>query len=92
MTEPKELVVICSVQGETAANLLKSHLESKGVPVLLEYESAGRVIGITVDGLAEVRIKVPRELADDARQIIEPREACQDEDQGGLPPDDVNSS
>jgi hypothetical protein len=72
-----------------AANLLKSHLESKGVPVLLEYESAGRVIGITVDGLAEVRIKVPRELADDARQIIEPREVCQDEDQDVLPPDDV---
>jgi hypothetical protein len=89
MPDPKEMVVICSVQGEMAANLLKSHLESKGVPVLLEYESAGRVIGITVDGLAEVRIKVPRELADDARQIIEPREVCQDEDQDVLPPDDV---
>jgi hypothetical protein len=86
------MVVICSVQGEMAANLLKSHLESKGVPVLLEYESAGRVIGITVDGLAEVRIKVPRELADDARQIIEPRESCQDEDQGAPPLDDVHPS
>lgn len=80
MTKSKELVVICTVQGEIAANLLKSHLESKGVPVLLEYESAGRVIGIMVDGLADIKIKVPRELADDARQIIEPRENCPDED------------
>jgi hypothetical protein len=35
MTKSTELVVICTVQGEMAANLLKSHLESKGVPVLL---------------------------------------------------------
>lgn len=74
------MVVICTVQGEIAANLLKSHLESKGVLVLLEYESAGPVFGIMVDGLAEVRIKVPRGLADDARQIIEPRDTCPDED------------
>lgn len=68
------LVVACTVQGELTANVMKSHLESEGVPVLLQYESVGKVYGITVNGLGEVRILVPRELVEKARQIIEPRE------------------
>jgi len=76
MRSPKsDLVVICTVQGELAANILKSHLESEGIPVLLEYESAGRVYGLTVDGLAEVRVLVPQKLAEAAMQIIKPRES-----------------
>lgn len=51
------------VQGELVANVIKSHLESEGIPVLLEYESAGKVYGLTVDGLAQVRILVPRSAA-----------------------------
>ena len=66
-------VVISEVQGELAANVIKSHLESEGVPVLLNYESAGRVYGITVDGLGEVKILVPQEFAEKAKRIIEPR-------------------
>jgi len=52
-------VVLCKVQGELAANVIKSHLESEGIPVLLEYESAGRVFAITVDGLGEVKWGAP---------------------------------
>lgn len=70
------LVEICAVQGELAANVMKSHLESEGIPVLLEYESAGIVYGLTVDGLGQVRVLVPEELAEDARRIIEPEEAA----------------
>ena len=72
MNEDSSLVVITKVQGEHIANVLKSHLESEGIPVLLKYESAGRVYGIIVDGLAEVSILVPRERATEARKIIEP--------------------
>jgi len=71
---PSDFVVICKVQGELAASVLKSHLESEGIPVLLKWESAGRVYGLTVDGLGQVSILVPQELADEARLIIEPRE------------------
>jgi len=66
-------VVVTRVQGELAANVIKSHLESEGIPVLLQYESAGRVYGVTVDGLGEVRILVPGEFAEEARRIIEPK-------------------
>lgn len=68
------LVVVCTVQGELAAAVIKSHLESEGIPVLMKSESAGRVYGLTVDGLGQVSILVPQEFAEEARHIIEPRE------------------
>jgi len=68
------LVVVCTVQGELTASVIKSHLESEGIPVLLKYESAGKVYGLTVDGLGEVRIMVPEKLAEEAKHIIEPVE------------------
>ena len=67
-----DLVVLCTVQGELQANVMKAHLESEGIPALLEYESAGIVFGLTVNGLGEVRILVPRELEEEAKRIIEP--------------------
>ena len=80
MVDKSNFVVISTVQGELVANVIKSHLESEGIPVLLEYESAGRVYGLTVDGLGQVKILVPRELAEEARQIIEPKEPDQAEE------------
>ncbi len=52
------------------AQIIKGRLESEGIPVLLSYESAGLIYGITVDGLGEVKIMVPRNLADEAREIL----------------------
>ena len=70
-----DLEVICTVQGELAANVIKSHLESEGIPVLLKWEAIGRVSGLTVDGLGQVKIMVPKEFAEDAKLIIAPRDS-----------------
>jgi len=35
------------------AQVMKSHLESEGIPAILQYEGAGLIYGITVDGLGE---------------------------------------
>jgi hypothetical protein len=80
MAEPSKFVVIETVQGELPASVIKAHLESEGIPVLLQYESASKVFGLTVDGLGEVRILVPRECAEEAKRIIEPRETDQAEE------------
>jgi hypothetical protein len=32
------------------AQIMKSHLESEGIPAILRYEGAGLVYGVTVDG------------------------------------------
>lgn len=74
MGKKKDLEVVHIAQGELEANVIKSHLESEGIPVLLEYESVGRVIGLTVDGLGEIKVLVPREVAEAAKQIIKPRD------------------
>ena len=80
MNKKSSFVVITKVEGDTIANVLKTHLESEGIPVILEYESLGQDYGITfesiiVEGLGEVRILVPQELAEEARSIIEPMDA-----------------
>ena len=74
MASKQEFVEISRVQGDLQASVIKSHLESEGIPVLLRYESAGRVFGLTVDGLGEVRVLVPQDLAEEAKRIIEPRD------------------
>ena len=70
----KDLVVVHIAQGELEASVIKSHLECEGIPVMLQYESVGRVFGLTVDGLGEIKILVPQELAERAKEIIKPRE------------------
>lgn len=65
------LAVVCVVQGLLQAQVIKAKLETADIPVLLDYESLGPVIGITVDGLGEVRVLVPERHVDDARALIE---------------------
>ena len=80
MAGKSDFVVIKIVQGEPIASIIKSHLESEGIPVYLKYESAGIIYGITVDGIGEVRILVPKECAEEAKKIIEPMEIENTED------------
>jgi len=65
------LTTVHITQGLLRAQVIKAKLEDADIPVLLNYESAGPVIGITVDGLGEVRILVPTRHADEARTLIE---------------------
>ncbi len=74
MAKGPQLVSIYIAQGELQANIIKSHLESEGIPVMLKHESAGQVFGLTVDGLGQVKVMVPQELAEEAKLIIQPRE------------------
>jgi hypothetical protein len=64
------MALVHTEQGLLRAQVVKAKLEEAGIPVLLEYESAGPVIGITVDGLGEVRVLVPLRYADQARALI----------------------
>jgi len=64
------LVTIYYAPGQLRAHLVKAKLESAGIPVLLRYESAGILFGITVDGLGEVQVMVPEKFAQEARRIL----------------------
>jgi hypothetical protein len=65
-----EFVVIETVQGQMTAEVIKSHLESEGIPVFLQCESIGRVWGVVIDVLGGVKILVPKEFAEEAKKII----------------------
>ncbi len=64
-------VRIYTAQGQLEANVIKSRLESEGIPVLLQYESLGVVFGLTVDGLGQVKVMVPAPLEAEARALLE---------------------
>jgi hypothetical protein len=65
-----ELSTVYTTQGHLVAEMIKSKLESAGIPVLLDYESIGRIYGITMDGLGEVRVKVPAAFAQEALELL----------------------
>ncbi len=66
----EEQLVTVYVARQMEAQIIKGRLESEGIPVLLSYESAGLVYGITVDGLGEVKVTVPKRLAEEAKEIL----------------------
>jgi hypothetical protein len=70
MAEP-EMVCVRVCSGLLLGELYKSKLEAAGIPVLLKYESAGPVFGITVDGLGEVRVLVPEEYSQEAISLLD---------------------
>jgi hypothetical protein len=70
VSEELELVCVRTCQGWDLAQIYKSKLEATEIPVLLEYESAGLVFGLTVDGLGAVRVMVPKDYAATAESLL----------------------
>ena len=69
MSAKKQLVTVCSAK-QIEAQIIKGRLESEGIPALLSYESAGLVYGLTINGLGEVKIMVPKHLVEEAKEIL----------------------
>ena len=78
MSQSGSLVTVRSAN-YIEAHIIKGHLESEGIPVLLSYESAGLVYGITVDGLGQVKVMVPQHLAEEAKEILRISEESKEE-------------
>ena len=69
MSASEQLVTVRTAK-YLEAQIIKGRLESEGILVLLSYESAGLVYGITIDGLGEVKVMVPRDLVEEAKEIL----------------------
>ncbi|MGB9871570.1 MAG: hypothetical protein ACPLYD_07890 [Anaerolineae bacterium] len=61
-------------QGLLQAEVVRTYLRSHGIPAILRYESAGRALGITVDGLGEVQVLVPTRWERRARRLLRARQ------------------
>jgi hypothetical protein len=66
-----KFVTVYTANGEPEAHIIKGKLETEGIPVILKYESAGPVIGITVDGLGQIQVQVPEDMVEIARKSVE---------------------
>jgi hypothetical protein len=70
MSSSDSLKELVAVEGSMEADIIKSKLESFQIPVLLQYEAAGRIFGITMDGLGKVKVMVPLEFFEEAKKIL----------------------
>jgi len=56
--------------GLLRAEVVRSRLESEGIPAILQFDSGSHIFGLSVDGLGEVHVLVPAHLAEQARQVL----------------------
>ncbi len=73
----REPVTVYSVQGMLRANVIRGVLESAGIPVHLSYETVGTTLGLAMDSVGRVDIKVPAALEQEALALLpaEPKTA-----------------
>ncbi len=77
ITDLRELAVS---YGMLEAEIIKSKLESFGIPCMLKFEAVGRVLGITTDGLGQVQVMVPPDYLARAQEIISTENNAKDDD------------
>jgi hypothetical protein len=68
--QESDLRELLAVEGSLEAEIIKSKLESFHIPVLLKFESAGHIFGITMNGLGKVSVMVPGHLIAEAKKIL----------------------
>jgi hypothetical protein len=67
--QPNEVKLIRIPGGINAESILTA-LHGHGIPARLEGEILGAIYGLTLDGLGEVSIFVPREYEEEARSFM----------------------
>jgi hypothetical protein len=87
VVEETKLVCVLRCYGLDLAHIYKSKLDAAEIPALLQYDSAGPVFGITVDGMGQVRIMVPEPFAAEAKELLVDIPDDQLEEEDSLPDD-----
>ena len=64
------LVEVYTAHGEVQAQLIRALLEGDGIESMFQGEAVRLTHGITIDGLAEVKVLVREEDEERAREII----------------------
>jgi hypothetical protein len=66
----KKLIEIKRIPGLLNADMMKIFLESKGIDAMVVQESAGKAMGILLDGLGHARVYVPEDQVAEAEEIL----------------------
>ncbi len=65
------LTTVYVAEGMLRAIVVQGALESAGIPVMLNYESASTAIPLTVGKIGQVKVMVPSEWAEEAKELLE---------------------
>ena len=71
MARDAEMEPVYVAYGLMQAEIIRAKLEAAGIPAILEYESAGQVFPVLVNGLGQVKVVVRAADADEARALLE---------------------
>ena len=71
----QKLVEVYRARSEAEALVIKSLLEGYDIPCLLQSNAAPSVHMFTMNGMAEVKVMVLESRAEEARELIENKEA-----------------
>ena len=66
----ENLVVVYVSQGPLGAEVAKAKLQAHDIPATLRYQSYGRILGLTIDGLGRVEVMVLRAHEHEAREVL----------------------
>ena len=69
--DKSEPVVIARVWAESEASVIKSLLEAYDIPVHYAAKIPTRIYPFSADGVAQIKIFVPAELENDARELLQ---------------------
>ena len=67
---PENWKIVHITNGLAKANIIKTRLEAEGIEVQLVYEAISKILGLTANGLGEVKILVKEKDFDTAKKII----------------------
>jgi hypothetical protein len=70
MPSSPDEVEVARVAGGATAESIVAALRGNGIPARAHGEAVGTIFGLTLDGLGEVSILVPREYAEQARTVL----------------------
>ncbi len=65
-------MVVARANGVTEASIIAGRLESLGIPVVIQRESASAAFGLIYGPLAEARVLVPEKYYEMAMAALEP--------------------
>jgi hypothetical protein len=68
------MIEVYRATGEIEAQIIKSLLDSYGIPCLLKSNAAPSVHVLAVDGMAEIKVMVWKSMVDKAKELIQGRE------------------
>lgn len=66
-----DYAVAFTANGEMEAHTVRSALEAAGIPARIKIEAAQKLFAVTVDGLGAVKVLVPADRLEEAREVLE---------------------